>query len=146
MSSYHCICRAHSYRIIVPPALHSSALLMEQKVIALGINKHIPVIAKMSYSQLLLLEKTSSSFDVDQKYITLEIHLFFSSCIVRVYVIKDDSADQVTELTNDKSFLSADQAYAITAKDDDGTPADSITGTRFVFFYFQNPRPMYENL
>jgi len=52
----------------------------------------------------------------------------YSSCIVRVYVIGDDAARNESQLNSDKLFLTAAEAYDITAKDDSGTPADAITG------------------
>lgn len=48
--------------------------------------------------------------------------------MLRVYVIKDDTAKNESQLSNDKQFLTAAEAYTITAKDDSGTPADAITG------------------
>ena len=55
---------------------------------------------------------------------------FFSprSCVVRIYIIEDDTADEESEIANAKNFLTADEAYAITAADDAGTPASAITG------------------
>ncbi|WAR26918.1 FAT1-like protein, partial [Mya arenaria] len=57
-----------------------------------------------------------------------------NACIVRVYVIKDDTADAFSELANDKVFLSVDEAYAITALDDVGTPSSGITGSSWTAF------------
>ena len=56
--------------------------------------------------------------------------------MVRVYVIKDDTADELSELNNVKVFLRADEAYDISAYDDIGTPSGDITGE---FFYFILP-------
>jgi len=53
---------------------------------------------------------------------------YSSACVVRVYVIEDDSADDISELANSKPFLTAADAYAITAADDAGTPSAGITG------------------
>lgn len=57
-----------------------------------------------------------------------------TSCIVRVYVIRDNTADEPSELNNNKKFLSMDEAYAITAADDFGTPAAVITGIGWTSF------------
>ena len=55
--------------------------------------------------------------------------MFSRSCIVRVYIIKNnDDTDEQAELNTDKEFLTSDEAYAITASDDAGTPAGVITG------------------
>ncbi|XP_060602144.1 cadherin-23-like isoform X2 [Ruditapes philippinarum] len=58
-----------------------------------------------------------------------------TSCIVRVYVIKnDDATDDQAELNTDKEFLTMDEAYAITASDDAGTPAGVISGISWTSF------------
>ncbi|XP_053377420.1 cadherin-23-like [Mercenaria mercenaria] len=52
-----------------------------------------------------------------------------SSCIVRVYVISNNNdTNEESELNTDKEFLTMNEAYAITAADDAGTPAGVITG------------------
>lgn len=46
-----------------------------------------------------------------------------------MYVIKNaDDTNDVSEINTAKEFLTMDEAYAITAADDAGTPASVITG------------------
>ncbi|XP_052778547.1 cadherin EGF LAG seven-pass G-type receptor 1-like [Mya arenaria] len=66
-----------------------------------------------------------------------------NACIVRVYVIKDDTADAFSELANDKVFLSANEAYAITALDDVGTPSIGITGNSWTAFSISRVEKYY---
>jgi len=45
-----------------------------------------------------------------------------------VYVVKDDTADDISEMNNVKVFLSADDHFAVVAGDSSGVPAAVITG------------------
>lgn len=48
-----------------------------------------------------------------------------------MYVIKNyNETDDVTEINTDKEFLTVDEAYAVAAADDAGTPGADITGSQ----------------
>ncbi|WAR26920.1 FAT4-like protein [Mya arenaria] len=99
----------------------------------------------MSISRATFLTMESTFFTLlttvfQQTYSTSEVkrwcvaEISSSSCIVRSYVIKDNTADEFSELGNDKVFLSVDEAYTIAALDDVGTPAGDITGPSWTTF------------
>ncbi|KAH3880472.1 hypothetical protein DPMN_004386, partial [Dreissena polymorpha] len=57
-----------------------------------------------------------------------------SGIVVHVYVVKDNTSDELSEINNPKVFLTADQAFKVTAADESGTPSDSIKGVGWAAF------------
>lgn len=60
--------------------------------------------------------------------INFKLEFCFSTTIVRIYVIKDNAADEESELLIAKQFLDADDAFKVVAADDNGSPGSVITG------------------
>ncbi|XP_052781279.1 protocadherin Fat 4-like isoform X2 [Mya arenaria] len=56
---------------------------------------------------------------------------------VHVYVVKDDTSDELSEINNVKRFLTVDEAFDIAAYDSSGVPATAIKGSAWTVFNIQ---------